>query len=67
MKPSQGLILVATFVIPVACTVPPSGQALDPSTPGYTGTTVVVGNNNTIAGDAEATYLQQKWGVGRQR
>jgi hypothetical protein len=37
------------------------------NTPGWTGSTIVVGSNSTIAGDAQATYLQQKWGVGRQR
>ena len=41
--------------------------ALNGNTPGWTGSTTVVGSNSTIAGDAQATYLQQKWGVGRQR
>ena len=35
--------------------------------PGWTGRTQVVGNHSTIASDAEATYLQQKWGTGRTR
>jgi len=41
--------------------------AFNANTPGWTGNTIVVGSNSTIAGNAEATYLQQKWGVGRQR
>jgi hypothetical protein len=40
--------------------VPPAGA--NANTPGWTGTTVVLGNNSTIAGDAQATYLEQKWG-----
>jgi hypothetical protein len=38
-----------------------------PGTPGWTGRTVVVGNNSTIAGDATATENQQKWPLGRSR
>ncbi len=29
--------------------------------PGNTGRTKVIGSNSTVAGDAEATYQQQKW------
>jgi hypothetical protein len=29
--------------------------------PGWTGSTVVPGNNSTVASDAEATYQQQRW------
>jgi hypothetical protein len=38
-----------------------------PDTPGWTGRTMVVGSSSTIAGAAEATYIAQKWGVGRER
>jgi uncharacterized lipoprotein YajG len=38
-----------------------------PNTPGWTGRTVVPGSSSTIAGNAEATEIQQKWGVGRER
>lgn len=41
--------------------------ARNANTRGWTGRTVVVGNNSTVAGDAEATYLAQKWGVGQRR
>jgi hypothetical protein len=41
--------------------------AKDANTPGWTGRTFVVGSTSTVAGNAEATYLQQKWGVGRER
>jgi hypothetical protein len=39
-------------------------SAAGPTTPGWTGRTVVVGNTSTIAGDAAATELQQKWPTG---
>lgn len=35
--------------------------------PGWTGRTTVPGNNSTIAGDAAATYDQQKWQLGPRR
>jgi hypothetical protein len=54
-----------------ACSVPASpgpGEAeLNASTPGWTGRTFVVGSSSTVAGDADATFLQQKWGIGRDR
>jgi hypothetical protein len=37
---------------------------LGPSTPGWTGRTVVPGNTSTVAGNAAATELQQKWPTG---
>jgi hypothetical protein len=33
----------------------------DPTMPGWTGRTVVIGSHSTIAGDAVATEQQQKW------
>jgi hypothetical protein len=41
--------------------------ANNPNVPGATGRTVVPGSSSTVSGDAEATELQQKWGVGRER
>ena len=63
-------ILTAGWVLAIlqlgACA---SGQgvAAGPSTPGWTGRTVVLGNNSTIVGNAAATELQQKWPLGRGR
>ena len=48
-------------------TVDPSQAAQNANTPGWTGRTFVVGSSSTVAGNAQATYEQQKWGVGRQR
>jgi len=61
-----GLLLGLGFL--AACTgVPPGMTAVDGSTQGgWTGRTQVVGNNSTIASSAEATYLQQKWELGRR-
>ena len=41
--------------------------ALTPDTPGSTGRTIVPGNNSSVAGDAAATEMQQKWPIGRDR
>jgi hypothetical protein len=41
-----------------ACTEAPPPYA-DNNTPGYTGRTIVLGNNSTIADDAAATYMQR--------
>ncbi len=50
------------------CAQSPAGTAgAGPDTPGWTGHTVVVGNNSTINGDRQATDWAQKWGIGRQR
>jgi hypothetical protein len=40
--------------------------AQDTNAPGWTGRTLVVGSHSTVADDAQATYLQQKWGVSPQ-
>jgi hypothetical protein len=52
-----------------ACSPAPGANALagGSSTPGFTGRTIIPGNNSTIAGDAEATEQQQKWPTGRSR
>jgi hypothetical protein len=65
------LVGASMLVLLGACTVPPTPNpeqaAENANVPGWTGRTFVVGNTSTVAGDAEATYIQQKWGVGRQR
>ena len=54
-----------------ACGVPanvnPADAAANANTPGWTGRTIVPGSASTIAGNAQATYDQQKWQSGRQR
>jgi hypothetical protein len=53
------------------CSPPPSAAtaqaAKNADTPGWTGSTIVVGSNSTIAGNAQATYDQQKWQLGKGR
>jgi hypothetical protein len=49
------------------CAPPGDASAAGPNTPGWTGRTVVVGNTSTVAGNAEATYQQQKWQLNRGR
>jgi hypothetical protein len=72
MSITMRLILSTAALIALgACSVPgtvsPDQAAVNADTPGWTGRTFVVGSTSTVAGDAEATYLQQKWGIGRQR
>jgi hypothetical protein len=65
---SSALLLGSTLLILAGCAGPVDMQAAqDPNTPGATGRTVVIGSSSTIAGNAEATYNQQKWGYGRGR
>lgn len=60
MKMRWFLVLL---VLPVVGCVPAgSGDASNPNTPGATGRTVILGNNSTISGDAEATHWQKLWG-----
>ncbi len=65
------LLTVAAPIALGACSVPasvtPDQAALNAETPGWTGRTFVVGSTSSVAGDAQATYEQQKWGIGRQR
>ena len=64
------LFAALAIALPVlaACATPPEFAGDGGSDrPGWTGRTQVVGNNSTVAGNAAATYLQQKWGIGRQR
>jgi hypothetical protein len=56
-RPAIALALCALLA---ACTQAPPQNA-NANTPGYTGNTVVPGNNSTLAGNAQATYDQQKW------
>ncbi len=51
---SQGTI---TSTVPIF-------SAANPNVPGATGRTIALGNNSTIAGDAEATRMQQTGAVG---
>lgn len=69
---TRSIVSAAALVAALGgCSVPPGGDAnqaaRNANTPGWTGTTSVIGSNSTVAGNADATYLQQKWGVGRQR
>jgi hypothetical protein len=68
-KLARWVVMAALLGLQVGCgaTGTDPRSAADASTPGWTGRTVVVGSTSTVAGDAQATYLQQKWGVGRER
>jgi ABC-type phosphate transport system substrate-binding protein len=70
-KMMRSVVLTAVMLVALgACSAPPVSPdraALNANTPGWTGSTFVVGSTSTVAGDAQATYLQQKWGVGRAR
>jgi len=62
----SALLLAGLLAIPLGCGTAGSGvgssqTANNPSTPGWTGGTTVVGSHSTIAGAAEATEQQQKW------
>lgn len=61
--------LIATALLAAGCSTwnPPADTAAGADRAGWTGRTQVIGNNSTVAGNAEATYLQQKWGVGLRR
>jgi hypothetical protein len=63
MHMTPKLILPLAFcALIAACAAPVAPSGANASTPGWTGSTIVLGNNSTIEGDAQATYLQQKWG-----
>jgi hypothetical protein len=64
---SAASLLVALGGCSVPASVDANQAAQNANTPGWTGRTFVVGSTSTVAGNAEATYLQQKWGTGRQR
>ncbi|MDR3531633.1 MAG: hypothetical protein P4L90_13905 [Rhodopila sp.] len=49
-----------------ACTQS-TADAGNPNVPGATGKTIVPGSTSTVAGDADATYMQQKWQLGPNR
>jgi hypothetical protein len=70
--PLQAILLAAPLLAVCflgGCSPVPGATtaAIGPDTPGFTGRTIVIGNNSTIAGDAVATEMQQKWPVGRNR
>ena len=63
-------VLGTSMLLLAGCTPWQPDVALSPGAekPGWTGRAQVVGNTSTVASNADATYLQQKWGVGsRQR
>jgi hypothetical protein len=55
-------IALALCTLLAACAEAPPHNA-NANTPGFTGNTIVRGNNSTVAGNADATFLQQKWGI----
>lgn len=68
MMIERGLFL-AIVALPLAgcgMTQVTGSAAQSANTPGWTGRTVVIGANSTVAGDAAATYDQQKWQHGRR-
>jgi hypothetical protein len=70
MKMMTRSILIASSVLSIlaGCSAPGGGQAAQgPNAPGWTGQTQVPGSTSTVAGDAAATDLQQKWGGARGR
>ena len=71
-KMTRSIVAAAALLAALGgCSVPPGGDAsqatANANTPGWTGRTFVIGSSSTVAGNAQATYEQQKWGVGRQR
>jgi hypothetical protein len=67
--PRPSLIAAAILTVVTGCAAATTAdrQPAGSAAPGWTGRTQVVGNNSTVAGNDEATYLQQKWGVGNRR
>lgn len=63
------LLFGALLVLPAGCGMTQNlgSQAQGSTVPGDTGRTRVVGSNSTVAGDAQATYDQQKWQLGPRR
>jgi hypothetical protein len=57
---------LSAFLIAVTMTACSQNTPPTPGGPGWTGQTVVIGNNSTIAGNAEATYQQQRWPLQRR-
>jgi hypothetical protein len=60
IRPTIALAIALCSLL-AACTEAPPQQA-NANTPGYTGSTIVPGDNSTVAGDTEATHLQRDWG-----
>jgi hypothetical protein len=66
---SVGLLIAAPVLLLLSCCAMSTDAAMataGPNTPGWTGRTIVRGSNSTIAGDAQATYDQQKWPFGER-
>jgi hypothetical protein len=72
MNPFRYLVILATSLLPcltlAGCAQPTAAAmaAAGPNTPGWTGSTIVPGSHSTVAGDAQATYDQQKWPLGER-
>ena len=62
---SQPPANAATANAATASAATASAATAGPNTPGWTGKTFVLGNTSTVAGDAAATELQQKWPLER--
>jgi hypothetical protein len=61
------IIVVPAVALLAGCVqATPDAASAGSNTPGWTGRTVVVGNNSTINDDLQATYWAQKWGIGRR-
>jgi hypothetical protein len=56
------LLALGLCAFAAACAPPTPSASANANTPGWTGSTVVLGNTSTAAGDTNATYRQQKWG-----
>jgi hypothetical protein len=61
-----GAVITAVLALMAGCAAPTAPVA-GSAPPGWTGRTQVIGNNSSVAGNDDATYLQQKWGVGQRR
>jgi hypothetical protein len=68
MTKTRSVFWAASLLLALGgCTVPGSNTdrtAQNANIPGWTGRAFVVGSRSTVAGDAAATELQQKWGRG---
>jgi hypothetical protein len=64
---SAGSLLLALGACSAPGNVDAEQAARNANTPGWTGRTFVIGSTSTLAGNATATYDQQKWQLGRGR
>ena len=61
------MIVVSSVGVLAGCAAPPDAANAGPHSPGWTGRTVVVGNNSTVADNKDATYWTQVWPIGPRR